>query len=352
MKAFYILIAIVILGFIVTIHELGHFIVGRLCGIGVLEFSVGFGPKIFGFRRKETDYSLRAIPLGGYCKFVGDEEEGATAPNSMNNAPVWKRMLTVFAGPAMNFILAFVFCVILLAGFYVAEYLPVVSYIEPDLPAASCGLETGDVITAINGVEIAYSQEGILTLQETMRSSDLTAPIVMTIDRNGEEKNLSARLQEVVDEETGTVSYMLGVSFGARSYTFGEALTNAFDYTIYAVETMVDSLKNLIFKGEGADEVRGTVGIISFMSDLVYNEKLYAVVNLIFIISLNLGIMNLLPLPALDGGRLIFLIIEAIRRKPLPPEKEGMVHGIGMLLLLAVFVLITYQDIVRLIAGG
>ena len=350
MKVFYILIAIVILGFIVTIHELGHFIVGRLCGIGVVEFSVGFGPKIIGFRRKETDYSLRAIPLGGYCKFVGEDEDNS-APNAMNNAPVWKRMLTVFAGPGMNFILAFVFCVILLAGFYVAEYLPVVSHIEPDLPAASCGLETGDIITAVNGVEIAYSQEGILTLQETLRASDLTAPIVMTIERNGETKNLSARLQEVVDEEAGTVSYVLGVSFGARGFTVGEALANAFDYTIYAVETMVDGIKNLIFKGEGADEVMGTVGIISFMSDLVYDEKLYAVVNLIFIISLNLGIMNLLPLPALDGGRLIFLIIEAIRGKPLPPEKEGLVHGIGMLLLLAVFVLITYQDIVRLIAG-
>ena len=119
MKILYILIAIVILGFIVTIHELGHFIVGRLCGIGVVEFSVGFGPKIFGFRRKDTLYSLRAIPLGGYCKFVGEDEENP-APNAMNNASVWKRMLTVFAGPAMNFILAFVFCVILLAGFYVA----------------------------------------------------------------------------------------------------------------------------------------------------------------------------------------------------------------------------------------
>ena len=351
MKVFYILIAIIILSFIVVIHELGHFIVGRLCGIGVVEFSVGFGPKLFGFRRKETDYSLRAIPLGGYCRFVGDDEEEQSRPDAMNNASVWKRMLTVLAGPAMNFILAFVFCVILLAGFYVAEYLPVVSQIEPNLPAASCGLETGDIITAINGVEIAYSQEGILTLQETLRASDLTAPIVMTIDRNGETKNLSARLQEIVDEEAGTVSYVLGVSFGARGFTIGEALANAFDYTIDAIETLVDGIKNLIFKGEGADEVMGTVGIISFMSDLVYDERLYAVVNLIFIISLNLGIMNLLPLPALDGGRLIFLIIEAIRRKPLPPEKEGLVHGIGMLLLLAVFVLITYQDIVRLIAG-
>ena len=351
MKILYILIAIVILGFIVTIHELGHFIVGRLCGIGVVEFSVGFGPKIFGFRRKDTLYSLRVIPLGGYCKFVGEDEENP-APNAMNNASVWKRMLTVFAGPAMNFILAFVFCVILLAGFYVAEYLPVVSYIEPGLPAASCGLELGDKITAVNGVEIEYSQNGILTLQETLQGSDLSAPITMTIDRAGVSHEITATLQEVINEEAGTVSYVLGVSFGARSYTFGEAIANAFDYTVYAVETMVDGLKNLIFKGEGTEEVMGTVGIISFMSDLVYDEKLYAVVNLIFIISLNLGIMNLLPLPALDGGRLVFLFIEAIRRKPLPPEKEGLVHGIGMLLLLAVFVLITYQDIMRLIAGG
>lgn len=352
MKIFYILIAIILLGFIVMIHELGHFIVGRLCGIGVVEFSMGFGPKIFGFRRKETDYTLRAIPLGGYCRFVGDDEDGESAPNSMSKAPVWKRMLTVFAGPAMNFIVAFIFCVILLFNFFVAEYLPVVGEIEPGLPAASCGLEPGDRITAINGVEIECSQQGIMTLQETLASSDPTAPFSMTIDRDGTVHELAASLAPVVNQTDGTVSYMMGVSFSPRRFTFGEALGNAFDYTVYAVETVFGGLKNLVFRGEGSEQVMGTVGLISFMSDLVYSEKLYAVVNLIFIISLNLGIMNLLPLPALDGGRLVLLLIEAIRRKPLPPEKEGLVHGIGMLLLLAIFLFATYQDILRLIAGG
>ncbi len=351
MKIFYILIAIVILGFIVMIHELGHFIMGRLCGIGVLEFSIGFGPKIFGIRRKETDYSLRAIPLGGYCRFAGDDEDGVSAPNAMNNAPVWKRMLTVFAGPAMNFILAFVFCIILLCGFYVAEYLPVVDELEPNMPAEACGLETGDTITAINGVAIEYSQAGVLTLQETLKVSDMTAPLSLTIDRNGVTHELSVLPAEIKNEQTGETSYMLGVSFGARRFSPTEALANAFDYTIYAVETIFSGLKNLIFRGEGTEQVMGTVGVISYMSDLVYSERLYAVVNLIFVISVNLGIMNLLPLPALDGGRLILLAIEAIRRKPLPPEKEGMMHAIGMLLLLAVFLLATYQDIIRLIAG-
>ena len=127
-KILYILIAIVMLGFIVTVHEFGHYLVGRLCGIGIVEFSVGFGPKLVGFRRKGIAYSLRLIPLGGYCAFVGEDEENP-APNAMNNQPVWKRLLTVAAGPAMNFLLAFVFCALLLSNFIVAEYQPRIAHI-------------------------------------------------------------------------------------------------------------------------------------------------------------------------------------------------------------------------------
>ena len=141
----YILVAIVILGVIVMMHELGHYLVGRLCGIGVLEFSVGFGPKLFGWTRKGIDYSVRALPLGGFCRFLGEDDKN-DAPNAMNNAPVWKRFLTVAAGPAMNFVLAFIAAVAMLCAFYVYDIYPKIDTIAENTPAYESVLQEGDVI--------------------------------------------------------------------------------------------------------------------------------------------------------------------------------------------------------------
>jgi len=177
--------------------------------------------------------------------------------------------------------------------------------------------------------------------------------VELDVNRGGEMIAISVQPAEViVNEETGETGYQVGITFAPRTFGFGEALGASCGYMVDFTKEMLTALKNLVFKGEGAGDMMGPVGIVSFVSDLVYNEKAYAVVYLIFMLSLNIGIMNLLPLPALDGGRLIFLIIEGIRRKPVPPEKEGMVHAIGMGLLLMLIVFITYKDIIRLIAGG
>lgn len=351
LRILYILIAICILGFIVTVHEFGHYIVGRLCGIGIIEFSVGFGPKIFGFKRKGIQYSLRAIPLGGFCSFVG-EDENNSAPDAMNNQPVWKRFLTVAAGPAMNFVVAFLFCAILLNSFILAEYLPRIDYIYENTPAAECGLELGDVIVDINGTAISFDGEGMEQARSVILNADPTQPVELTIERDGELSVIPVQPAAIVDEATGETAYQIGIAFGGRTYRFGEALGRSCGYIVEFTREMLLSLKDLVFHGTGVDEMMGPVGIISFVSDQVANDAMYAVVNLIFVLSLNVGIMNLLPLPGLDGGRLIFLVIEAIRRKPLPPEKEGMVHGAGLMLLLALIIFITYQDIARLITGG
>lgn len=351
-RILYILIAIVMLGFIVMMHEFGHYIVGRICGIGIVEFSVGMGPKLFGFTRKGIAYSLRAIPLGGYCAFVGEDEEHS-AKNAMNNQPVWKRFLTVAAGPVMNFLLAFVFCAILLSNFIVAEYLPRVSAVSENSPAAECGFEAGDVVIAANGAQISYDQSGVLALQEIIMESGESAPIDLTVERAGEELTLSVQpVETVIDAETGATKYQVGVYFSPRTYGFFEALGASCGYMVDFTKEMLGALKNLVFKGEGVNDMMGPVGIVSFVSELVYNEKAYAVVYLIFMLSLNIGIMNLLPLPALDGGRLIFLLAEGITHKPIPREKEGLIHAIGLGLLLLLIVFITYKDIVRLITGG
>ena len=350
-RVLYILIAIFMLGFIVTVHEFGHYIVGRLCGIGIVEFSVGMGPKLFGFRRRDIDYSLRLIPLGGYCKFVGEDEENPSA-NAMNNQPAWKRLLTVAAGPVMNFLLAYVFCVILLSNFVIAEYQPRITQIYENTPAAQSVLQAGDIVTEINGTPVTYDQNGILTVREAIQSASEDQPVSMTVQRGEETIQVEIVPAQATDAQTGKLVNQSGIAYGGRYYRFGEAIARSCSYMVEVTGEMINGLKNLIFKGEGADEVMGPVGIISFVSDLVYNEKLLAVVNLIFILSLNIGIMNLLPLPALDGGRIVFLIIEMISGKPVPPEKEGLVHGIGFALLLILIVFITYKDIARLFVGG
>ena len=152
-------------------------------------------------------------------------------------------------------------------------------------------------------------------------------------------------------EEGESTRYQIGIVFSSRTFTFFESIGKAGSYMVETTGMMLDSLKNLIFKGEGLNDTAGTVGIIAVVAQRA-REGFYEVLWLVYIISLNLGIMNLLPIPALDGGRLLFLIVEMIRRKPIPPEKEGMVHGIGMILLLGLFVVLTYHDIVKLVTGG
>ena len=346
----YVLLAIVMLGIIVTVHEFGHYLAGRLCGIGVVEFAVGMGPRIFGWERKGIKYSLRAIPIGGFCSFVGEDEKSDN-PKAMNNQPVWKRFVTVFAGPAMNFILAFVVCALMLNFFFLAETYPIIEQVMDATPAQSAGLEAGDRILSINGVELTEDTEGVDLLFATIQSSDLTQPIDLVIRRGEDVVDYSIQAQQITDPATGATSWQIGIVFSSRTYNFIESVQEAGSYMVETTAMMLDSIKNLVFKGEGLEDTAGAVGIIALVSQRA-RDGMYMVLWLMFIISLNLGIMNLLPIPALDGCRLIFLIIEAIRGKPVPPEKEGMVHGIGLVLLLVLMVLLVFKDVTQLFNGG
>ena len=347
MQILYILLAILMLGFIITVHEFGHYLAGRLCGIGVVEFSIGMGPKLFGFKRKGILYSLRLIPLGGFCAFVGEDDE-TSAANAMPNQPVWKRFITIFSGPLMNFVLAFVACTVLLSCFLTAEIYPRIDEVIADSPAAACGMQVGDVVVDINGTAISYDTAGV----DAMHSAIIADELTITVNRDGETIILQTAPEITEDTQTGAPIYQIGVTLGSRTYTAFEAMAESCGFMVDYTRETLQALKDLVFKGSGMDNMFGPVGIISYVSDVVASDTLYTVVNLIFALSLNVGIMNLLPLPALDGGRLIFLIIEAIRRKPVPPEKEGMVHAFGMSLLLMLVVFVTYKDIIRLVAGG
>ena len=343
----YILVAILILGVIIVVHEFGHFIAGRLCGIGVEEFSVGFGPRLLGWRRKNTDYSLRAIPLGGYCRFAG-EDASDPAPDAMNNAVVWKRIITIAAGAMMNFVLAYVAAVAMLCLFFIGDILPKVDAVVADSAAAVAQLQPGDVVAAVDGAAVSYDQQGVEMLRSAIQQKN---SVELTVQRGGETLTIPIAAREVVvDEATGETARQIGVNFTARTYTLGEAIPGAGQYMADVTKMLFDTLKNLIFRGEGADEMAGTVGTVVVVSEVV-REDSRMVLNILFLLSLNIGIMNLLPLPALDGGRLVFLLVEAVRGKPVPPEKEGMVHAIGMFLLFALFIVLTFHDIQKFILG-
>jgi regulator of sigma E protease len=269
----------------------------------------------------------------------------------MNNQPVWKRFITVLAGPFMNFVLAFVVCAIMLHFYFIAQTYPIVDQVMPDQPAAQAGLLPGDRILEVNGEALTNDTAGVNRMIQVIQSGDMSKPIELVVDRNGKQHRYAMTAAPVTDESGQITRYQIGIVFSSRTYNVIESIREAGSYMVETTGMMLESLKNLIFKGEGLEDTAGTVGIIAVVAQQA-REGMYMVLWLIFIISLNLGIMNLLPIPALDGGRLLFLIVEAIRRKPIPPEKEGMVHAAGMVLLLGLFVVLTFHDIVKLVSGG
>jgi len=339
----YIIVAILLLCLLIVVHELGHFIAGRLCGIGVIEFSVGFGPKLLGWRRKDTDYSIRAIPLGGYCKFVGEDDE-SSAPDAMNNMPVWKRFLTVAAGPAMNVLFAYLAAVLMLCMFY-GTISPSVDTVVDGSPAQQAQLMPGDVITAANGSEIAFDAEGTNALREIIQASD---SVQLTVDRGGETIELALVPDLVTDEATGQTVRQIGITFKFENYTLSTAIPGAGQLLKEMSSMMLDFLRNLIFRGQGAEDVAGPIGTVAVVSQYLAIDP-SQLVYFAVVISLNLGIMNLIPFPGLDGSRLAFLAVEAVRRKPVPPEKEGMVHAAGLVLLLVLSAVLIWHDIVTYI---
>lgn len=352
----YIIIALLLLGILVTIHEAGHFLAARLTGIPVSEFAIGMGPKLLGWHSKkhDTQFSLRLIPVGGYCAFVGEDDvDGSHADQAFafNNQPVWKRLLTVFSGPLMNFVLAFVVLVLFYWIGGVSEVTGIDHFIKVSAagPAYSAGLQDNDVIAAVNGVNtLDGTTDTLVNAIASYQAGD--APLHLTILRG--EETFETDLTPFWDEEEGR--YRIGITVQGYYRTahsacsLGEAISYSWGSCVYASGAIVDSLKGLITTGEGLDQVSGPVGIVSMVSSEVEARGLDAFINYLVVISINLGIMNLLPIPGLDGSRLVFLLIEAIRRKPVPPKKEAMVHLIGMGALMLLMVVLVFKDVIQL----
>lgn len=356
-----VLAALVILGVVVTIHEFGHFIVGKLCGIAVTEFAVGMGPKLISWKGKETRYSLRLLPLGGFCAFVGEDEDNPD-PRAMNNQPVWKRFLTVFAGPFMNFFLVFVLAVVFIAGSLIVDpdtvtTLPVLYQVEQDMPAGRAGLMVGDVIVKVNGEEVSQDLDGVEFLRSRITEAADGQGVSLTVLRGGETMDFT--LVPEYSEAEGRP--LIGIVFETTYEGYDKNVITAVPEALALIGSSIVQtfafLKDLIWRllqGLGIQEgsVAGVVGIVSSVSSDVssgFSGGFTLGIQTIFLwimnISLSLGIMNLLPIPALDGGRLVFLTYEAIRRKPLNREKEAIVNLIGFALLILLMVVVTVSDV-------
>lgn len=341
-----ILIAIIIFSIIILFHELGHFLLAKANGIKVNEFSLGLGPTIVGFTKGETKYSLKLLPFGGACMMEG-EDEGSDDSRAFNNKSVLARISVVAAGPVFNFIMAFIFSIILIAC--VGYDKPQISGVMEGYPADAAGMQADDTIVKMNNMNIHFYSE-----VSTYLMANPGATVDVVYERGGEK--YETVLQPKLNDETGT--YMIGIQYAYNRERTG--VLGTIKYAAYEVKYWIwSTIEGLKMLGKGTvsvKEMSGPVGIVQTIGNTYEQsssvgafEAFLSMLNIAILLSANLGVMNLLPLPALDGGRLVFLIIEGIRRKKIDPNKEGMVHFVGIVLLMILMVVVMVNDIHRII---
>ncbi len=343
MNILYILLAILMFGFLIFIHECGHFLTARLFGVTVNEFAIGMGPKLFSRVSKKSGirYSLRALPIGGYVAMVGEDEE-SDDPGALCKKPVWQRMIVTAAGAFMNLVLGFVVMTALVASSEALGGTVVADFFE-DAKSSSYGLQVGDQIVAIDDIGVHTATDLVYTIMHDARD-----PVDITVLRDGK-KVLIEGVQFPHYQEAGHIYGDRDFYVYAVEKTFGTVAHQAFWQSANTVRMIWDSLIDLIFGDEyTVEDLSGPVGVTQAISEAA-ETGLYNFLYMFVFISVNLGIFNLLPLPALDGGRLFFQFIELIRRKPISPRLEGYVHFAGILLLMLLMVVVTFQDIGRLI---
>ena len=336
---------VLILGTIVLVHEFGHFFFAKLFGIYVYEFSIGMGPKIFSKKDKkgETTYSIRAIPVGGFVQLAGegmDEDKKLPKDRLLQSKPIWQRFLVMFFGAGNNFILAIIvlFFLVLIVGS------PSISTVIPSVidgsPAQVAGIMAGDKVIAIDGDKTKTLDD--LQLYLTIAEGETTFKVL----RNNEEKEI--KVTPLTGEEATKAGYSYGITFDSKvEKGFFNAVKYAFTKTYALMRQLVITLKELFTGGVGVKELSGPVGIFQ----AVDQTKSTGFANLFYLLALlciNVGFINLIPFPAFDGGRILFLIIEKIKGKPIKAETENLIHNIGFFILLALIIYVTFNDILRI----
>ncbi|MBS7299324.1 MAG: site-2 protease family protein [Eubacteriales bacterium] len=367
----------------VSIHEFGHFFVAKLCGITVTEYAIGMGPAILKKQIGETLYSLRLLPIGGFCAMEGEDGE-SDSERAFCNQKLWKRFLVVVAGAVLNVLLGFVIFVIISV-----QNAPFATNTIESLDERSymyqAGVMPGDKIVEINGRNISFYRDITLYKSEI----DSVEEVEMTVKRDGKKLEFTFPLSElsgnrvynensltetttmngitetkeyaytegtqippeIIGKEVPVSGMMLGFSPRLEELGFVSLINEAYCNTKFVVKLLYKSLWDLVSGKAGIEQVSGPVGIVDAVNTAVHSEVMpwLNVLSLAALLTINLGVFNLLPLPALDGGRILFMLFELVRGKPVPPEKEGLIHGIGLILLLIFAAIISFKDIMMLL---
>jgi regulator of sigma E protease len=331
--------AIVVFGVLIFFHELGHFMVAKRVGVGVIEFALGFGPRLISTKAGDTIYSLRVFPLGGFVRLVGEDADESDAENSFQNKSVWARFSVIAAGPIMNFVLA----VLLFSTIYFA-FLGIPLYqsttlggIIPGGQAEVAQLQKGDKILAIQGQPVSEWQDVV-----SLINANPEKEITIEYERQGTVRTITVVPEK--DSQTGTGR--IGIQADSRKYAFFPSIRYGLEHTVMFVRMFIVNIAQMI-TGQMAPDVVGPVGIIQFVGEAA-KTGMMNLMNLAAIISLNLGIFNLLPIPALDGSRLLFLAVEGVRGRPVDPKKESFIHFVGFTVLIFLMIVIAWRDLARL----
>ena len=344
---FNILLFIIILTIIVSIHEFGHFIWAKIAGVYVYEFAIGMGPKIWSKKYKETEYSIRAIPFGGFCQLAGedlDEDDVKKVPKSrrLQNKTAWQRFLIMVFGPLNNFILAVILLFFLALIWGGTTMKPVITEIEKDSAVEKAGLQVGDKIVEINNQKVKTSDDIALYIALTDPKKETN----FIIERNGKEKEYNIKPKKVKVKDEVTYKYGMGLE-QEKTKGFGNAFVYTFQKTGSIFKQMFITVKALVTGGVKLSQLSGPVGIYSVVGEQA-KSGLSSLIYLTAFLSINVGFINLLPIPAFDGGHILFIIIEMIKGSPVKPEIENRIHTIFLMLLLLLMLVVTFNDILRL----
>lgn len=351
-----ILFAILLFSILIFVHELGHFVAAKLSGVQVNEFSIFMGPALWKKQVGETLYSIRLVPLGGYCAMEGEDAD-TDSPRSFQKAAWWKRLVILVAGSFMNFLIGAVLMVLV--------YLPAQQVVDPVIdsfePFATvddgAGLQTGDRILEVDGEKIYVYSDFSMILD--LNPGDYHDLVVERSGQRVELPNFHMEKHEVTNED-GTKQLLYGMNFSLKELTFAGKLDYAWRQCLDTVRLVKLSLQMLLTGQAGLSEMSGPVGIVQQMTVVAENSEssLDALLNMVYFgafIAINLAVMNLLPIPALDGGRVVGLLlttaVEAVTKKKIDPKYEGYLHGAGMILLLGLMAVLMFKDIFVIIRG-
>ncbi len=338
------LTAILIFAVLVMIHEFGHFIAAKLSGVKVNEFALGMGPKLFGKQKGETLYSVRLIPIGGFCAMEGEDEE-TRDERAFNNKKPYIRLIILVAGAFMNILLGFILIFSLMIGTG-QTVIPKVSSVTEGGAAQAAGLKNGDVIIRANGKRVHIIEDLSWTMSNNSRENkELQLEV-----KNGGEKRTVSIIPKAADD--GKTSY--GILLDTEKNGFLKTLRNSWYKTGFYSGVIIESFISMIKGDIPLSQISGPVGIVSEIGNVVEEtrttgwEGFQSLLYLTILLTINLGVFNLFPIPALDGGRILFVLIEMVRRKPVPVDKEAIVHLAGFVLLIAFSIFIAFKDVFML----